>query len=167
MSTWRLLIKPAARRRFTDSNIMFIRENAMHRNTVIVGSILALAMQSQAAYAERPQQTRDDATHVVTGVIKQIEKKDAKSGNDGVKTYYTAEIVIDEVGKGEGLKANDTLKFSWFRVTKRPSAPLPGTYGQSHASATQDARVRVWLMKGDASKYDVIYNSNGMEPAKK
>ena len=91
--------------------------------------MLASALLVQAARAEMPPQTRDQATHVVTGVIRQLDASNSRFGNDGVRTEYFAVIAIEKVEKGKGLKVNDTIRVHWFQVTKRPSDMMPAGYG--------------------------------------
>lgn len=137
----------------------------MHRISLIV-SILALIMLAQSASAERPPQKKEDATNVITGVIKNIETKESPFGGDGVQTNYTAEVSIEKVDKGDGLKAGETVKITWFRVTKSPSKNIVGAFGHSYAMAKKGETIKVYLMKRSTG-YEVIYNSEGMEAVKK
>lgn len=136
------------------------------RHTIILSvSLLAFALLVGRASAERPPQKREEATNVVTGVIKQIETKESPFGGDGVRTDYVAEIAVEKSDKGEGVKPGDTIKVTWFRVTKNPTKPIVGAFGHAYAAAKKGATVRVYLMKGKGD-YTVIYNSEGMEAVK-
>jgi hypothetical protein len=137
-----------------------------HTVRIVSLSLLILFGIASTTHAERKPQTKEEATHVVTGVIKELVTKDSTFGGDGVRTEYTAEITVGKVERGDGVKANDTIKATWFHVTKRPSNPMPGAYGHSHAAAKKGETVRVFLMKGSPD-YAVIYNSAGIEAVKK
>lgn len=137
----------------------------MNRISILV-SILALVLFVQAASAERPPEKKEAATNVISGAIKNIETKESPFGGDGVRTDYTAAIAIDKVDKGDGLKAGETVKITWFRVTKNPSKNIVGAFGHSYAMAKKGEMVKVYLMKRGAG-YEVIYNSEGMEAVKK
>lgn len=137
------------------------------RKTLSLTSVLTLVLLAQPALAERPPEKKEAATHVLTGVIKQLETKESPFGGDGVKTDYTAEIAIDKVERGEGLKPGETVKVNWFHVTKKPSKPIVGAFGHGYAAAKKGEAVRVYLMKRASGNYEVIYNSEGMEPVKK
>jgi hypothetical protein len=127
---------------------------------------LALALFVQRACAERPLEKKEAATNVVTGVIQKIEAKESKFGDDGVLTRYAADVRIDKVDRGEGLKVGDTVRAEWFHVTKRPSKPFPGAYGHAYA-VKKGAAVQLYLVKGSGGGYEVIYNPAGIEPVKK
>jgi hypothetical protein len=116
-----------------------------------------------AAHAERPPQSRDKADLIVVGKVTKLTAEDEKFGGDGVKTTYIATVKVDKVEKGE---AGDKVAVTWFRVTTRPSNPLPGAYGQDH-KLKQDDVAKFWLMKDGKGGWDVIYNTNGVEKVKK
>jgi hypothetical protein len=127
----------------------------------IVASLLALAILVPAAFAERPSEQKDTATNVFTGTIKSLDAKDSLFGKDGKRTDYTAEVEVTAVDKGDGLKVGDTVKVTWFHVTKRPSGAFAGAYGHGY-EARNGLKVKVWVKKS-GEKYEVIYNSDGME----
>jgi hypothetical protein len=116
-----------------------------------------------AARAERPPQSRDKADLIVVGKVTKLAAEDEKFGGDGTKTTYTATVKVDKVEKGE---AGDKVAVTWFRVTAKPSKPLPGAYGQDHKLKEGD-RAKFWLMKDGKGGWDVIYNTNGVEKVKK
>jgi hypothetical protein len=113
-----------------------------------------------AVTAERPPQQRSDADVVLTGIIEKISTRDVAFGGDGVNTTYTATVKITKVTKGD-LKVGDTVQVSWFHVTKSPTCPLPGAYGQDHKLAVKD-EATFWLL-GDKAPYTVLYNRDGVE----
>ena len=113
--------------------------------------------------AERPPEFREDATLVVTGTIEKLVKSD-KGFFGGVMTTYTATVQVAKVEKGEKVKAGDRVQATWFHVTKRPTRPVAGAYGQGHAVKAKD-RATFWLT-GEKAPYSVIYNRNGIEKMK-
>jgi hypothetical protein len=127
-------------------------------------AVAVMGMASGLVLAERPPQKRSDAEVVVTGTVEKIEKAEKPFGGDGVNTTYTATVKVAKVTKGE-VKAGDSIKVTWFRVTKSPTRPLPGAYGQEHKIAEKD-EATFWLL-GGKSPYSVIYNAEGIEKVKK
>jgi hypothetical protein len=126
---------------------------------------LALLVFAAVAQAERPPQSRDDAKLVVSGTVKTITTKESPFGGDGVRTDYTAEVVVDAVDRSE-VKAGDTITVTWFHVTKRPTGFIVGAFGHGYALKEKD-RAKFWLMdRGPGvprGVWVVIYNRNGVE----
>lgn len=138
----------------------------MRRCTALASFVLIVAFASGSALAERPPQTREEADHVVTGVLEKIETEDSSFGDGGVKTDYRATLRVKRVERGKGIEAGKTIVFHWFHVTRRPSKSMPGAYGHHHEVARKGASVRVFLMKAYEG-LEVIYNKDGMEAVKK
>jgi hypothetical protein len=124
-------------------------------------AVIALALLVAAATAERPVQKRDKADLVVSGKVEKIATKTAKFGNDGEMTNYVVTVKVDKVETGKDVKAGDSIEVRWFHVTKRPSKPLPGAYGQAHDLKEKD-EAKFWLMKAKDG-WTVIYNKDGVE----
>ena len=126
-------------------------------------AFLAFAARAQA---ERPPQSRDDAKLVVSGTVKAITTKDSAFGGDGVRTDYTAEVVVDSVDRGEKVKAGDTITLTWFHVTKKPTGFIVGAFGHGYALKEKD-KAKFWLMdRGPGTPkgvWVVIYNRNGVD----
>jgi len=133
------------------------------RLTLSVVMVLAVACPSRA---ERPPQARKEATDVVVGTIKKMTLNQKTFAGDGVLTTYVAEVKVDKVERGEGAKAGDTVKLTWFRVTKFPTRPIAGAAGHAYP-VREDDTVRAYLLKGKGDLFDVIYNREGMEKLKK
>ena len=130
---------------------------------------LALLVVAAVAQAERPPQSRDEAKLVVSGTVKSTAAKESPFGGDGVRTDYTAEVVVDSVDRGE-VKAGDTVTVTWFHVTKRPTGFFAGAFGHGYALKEKD-RAKFWLMDrgpgGPRGAWEVIYNKNGVEKVAK
>jgi hypothetical protein len=116
------------------------------------------------ALAEREPQPRKEADLVVVGKIHGITSKDSKFFGDGVRTDYTAEVVVTSVERGKGAKIGEKLNVRWFAVTKSPGKPPPGAYGHKYKIKADDI-VRFWLKK-DGKDWTIIYNSEGVEKVK-
>src|SRR5262249_50423457 len=116
--------------------------------------------------AERPPQDKKEATDVVVGVIQKMTLNQKTFAGDGVLTTYVAEVKVDKVERGEGAKAGDTVKVTWFRVTKFPTRPIAGAAGHRYG-VREDDMVRAYLVRGKGDLFDVIYNDQGMEKLKK
>lgn len=127
-------------------------------------ALVALVVLASSALAERPPQFRKDAALVVTGTVEKLTAKDRLFGGDGVMTTYTAKVKVEKAEKGD-VKAGDTVEVTWFRVTKTPSRPLAGAYGQDHGLKEKD-EATFWVT-GDKAPYSVIYNKDGVEKKKK
>jgi hypothetical protein len=115
--------------------------------------------------AERPPQLRKDAQVVVKGVVEKMFAEKSEFGGDGIRTSYKVKVKVTAVEKGD-VKVGDVIEATWFHVTKAPTRPLPGAYGQKHDIKEKD-EARFWLMGGEKGPYSVIYNTDGIEKVKK
>jgi len=133
--------------------------------------VLAVLTFAVVARAERPPQSRDKANLAVSGTVTKITAKTSSFGGDGVRTDYTAEIVVDAVEKGENVKVGDTIPVTWFHVTTKPTGKLiVGAFGHDYALKEKD-KAKFWLMdRGPGvpkGVWVVIYNKNGVEKIEK
>lgn len=122
--------------------------------------LFVVILSASAARAERPPQDKSTATDVVVGQVQKVSTKESPFGNDGVKTTYTAEIKVREVEKGNS-KIGDSVTFTWFHVTKKPSGLIVGAFGHAYQCTPGDVS-RVYLIKRK-DLYEVIYNRSGLE----
>lgn len=129
-------------------------------------AVLVIGLAASMSQAERPPQKREDANAVVVGKVKKITTKESEFGGDGTYTDYTAEVEVTKADKGDDVKAGETIKVQWFRVTKRPSEPLPGAYGHAY-KIEKDDEAKFWLMGSAKKGFEVIYSSDGVEKVKK
>jgi hypothetical protein len=111
----------------------------------------------------------------VTGKVQAISSTTQHSGEYGI-VYYIAEIAVDKIEKGEGLKTGEVVH-ARYRWTKSPGIGVlppgdpgdPGDPGHRPTAVNGDS-VRVYLVnKGyngagytTDGGYDVYYN-NGFE----
>jgi hypothetical protein len=133
---------------------MYVRQTAL--------ALVVLSLAVSLVRAERPPEQRSRADAVVVGTVEKITPKTDTFGTDGVKTTYTATVEVTKVEKGEDIKQGDTIKVTWFAVTKPPSNPFPGAYGQKHALKAKTA-ARFWLMGSADKGFTIIYNRDGVE----
>ena len=130
-------------------------------------AVLVILVFAVLAQAERPPQSREDAKLALSGTVKKIATKTTEFGGDGVRSDYTAKIVVDSVEKGANVKVGDTISVTWFHVTKRPTAPLVGAFGHGYGINEKD-KAKFWLMdSGKTTPWVVIYNKNGIEKIQK
>jgi hypothetical protein len=131
-----------------------------------IAAAFVLAVLASAARAERPPQSRDDAKLVVSGTVKTITTKETAFGGDGVRTDYSAEIVVDAVDRGDKVKAGDTVTATWFYVTKKPTKLIVGAFGHNY-DLKEKEKAKLWLTDRSPGlakgSWAVIYNKNGVE----
>ncbi len=88
----------------------------MKRNIFALALILLAALAANM-YAERPRESPDKATFVVTGTVKKVFERDAGSNSE-----YIVQIRIEGVEKGDRLKPKQYIYAYSFR--RKPDAPL-------------------------------------------
>jgi hypothetical protein len=139
----------------------------------LFGTLSLIMFAISAASAAKPEtskkQLEKDATHIIAGKVQAISQVIERAGEYGI-TRYVAEILIDNVEKGNDLKAGDIIHARYLRKVWRGSgAPPPGDSGHWPIPQRDDS-VRVYLThKGYNGAgytadggYDVYYK-NGFE----
>jgi hypothetical protein len=108
--------------------------------------VWCLSLQARAEIVPKtPEQMAKMATHIVQGKVRGIYTSTGKAGNYA-QTYYVAELGIDQVEKGEGLKAGGLVYVRyWTQYWAGPGSPPPGTNGHRGLPKVGDA-VRVYLV---------------------
>jgi hypothetical protein len=128
------------------------------------------------ALADVPVESTDDAQLVFVGKVKKITPKVNKFGDGSEITYYTAQVAVSKVEKGEAAKAGETFEVMWNRVTKFPpnkkladDVPLGFNY-----SIKEKAEARFYLKKFKPGKgkkaktfWVPVYNKEAIEKVKK
>lgn len=128
----------------------------------IILTLLTLSLIIPRVSAELPPQQRDKADAEIVGVVKSIKEQQKKVA-DGIRTNYTAMVLVQSVAKGKGVKAGDTIEVAWLHMTKKPSKPLAGAYGHDYKLKAKD-KARFWLIKTALkNNWAIIYNQNGVE----
>lgn len=88
----------------------------MKLKAILIATTLLAAL-AASMHAERPRESSEKATFVVTGTVSRVFERDA-----GHNTEYIVQIRIDAVEKGKELQPKQTLYAYSFR--RKPDAPL-------------------------------------------
>lgn len=144
------------------------------RRFAILAALFSLAFSPLAGRirAERPPEFRKEATLVVGGTVKTLTSKDSPYVDTdtqvrlGTLTEYTAEIVVESVEKGEKVRVGETIKVTWYHVTKFTGIPFGGAVGHGYP-LKEKSQARFWLMERAQGCWAVIYNKDGVEIIKK
>lgn len=111
---------------------------------------LAFAAVACAARAEKvplsPEELRNTATHIVVGKAEQIFSRTEKAGSYEY-TRYVAEVRINKVEKGDGLKPGELMYVRyWHKRWLGPSNPPPDTAGH-RGEPTAGRTLRIYAAK--------------------
>jgi hypothetical protein len=118
-------------------------------------AVLVVALASPlVSFADRPQESRDKATHVAIG---RVEGVYAQEGATGANQRCVVEIAVEKVERGGGLKAGTALYASIYRpnpkapdlkkMTEREQKRYLLTVDGGHDAAPRPGtRVRVFLI---------------------
>jgi hypothetical protein len=118
-----------------------------------------------AAHAERPPQQREDAALIIEGEVEKVKHTESKFGNNGIRSDYVATIKLVKVEKGDH-KVGEVIEVHWFNVTKRPTRAMPGAYGHAYTIKAKD-EVKIWAVGEKGKRWEIIYNTNGIEKVTK
>ncbi len=139
--------------------------------TVLACVVVALPLRAEII-PKTAEEMREMATHVVQGKVKGVYASSGKAG-DYQQTHYVAELTIDKVEKGDGLKEKQLIYVRyWTQHWAGRGKPPPGTNGHRGLPAVGDA-VRVYLVNkgydggghvGDGG-YNVVF-ADGFEALK-
>jgi hypothetical protein len=143
--------------------------------TLVCSSLAALPLRAEIV-PKSAEEMREMATHVVLGKVKGVYTSTARRG-DYQQTHYLAELAIEKIEKGEGLKEKQLIYVRywtqrWVGTGKQP----PGTNGHRGLPAVGQA-YRVYLVNkgydggGEVSDggYNVVFADGfeGLKPEKK
>lgn len=106
-----------------------MKRNALAITLVLVGTFAA------TMYAERPKESEDKATVIVTGTVQKVFERDA-----GSNTEFVVQIRIDAVERGDGLKPRDYVYAYCFR--RKPDAPREPSAGGHGLPPKEKQRIR-------------------------
>jgi hypothetical protein len=129
---------------------------------VVVLAALALPL---VAFADRPPQSRDKATHVV---VARVEAVYAQEGATGANQQCVVEVTVEKVERGGGLKAGTALYACIYRpnpnapdlkkMTERDQERYLLTVDGGHDPAPRPgSRVRVFLIHS-AGRYTGVFH---------
>ncbi len=112
---------------------------------------LAMGLVTPTARADRPIERREDASHVVCGVVRAVYVSEGKSYR-----RYVVELEIASVEKGTELKRSHVLYASCYRRKADASASLDAD-SSGHSVVPQEAQlVRVFL-NHDRGRFEGVY----------
>ena len=106
----------------------------MKRNTLVI-TVALVGVLAATMYAERPKESEDKATFIVTGTVQKVFERDAGSNTD-----YIVQIRIDAVEKGDGLKPRDYVYAYCFR--RKPDAPREPSASGHGLPPKENQRIR-------------------------
>jgi hypothetical protein len=144
------------------------------RLAVSIGIFVLIAC---GVYAEKidwpPARLRDTATHVIVGTVATIYASRA-TDKEWDTTSYLAEVRIETVEKGEGIKAGDLVYVRyWHRSWVAGKIPPPATNGHRGLPKPGES-LRIYLARnaydGFGATNDGGFNvigANGFEKLKK
>jgi hypothetical protein len=145
----------------------------MRTGFAVFVSIIATLSARAEIVPKTPEEMRKMSTHVVQGRVKAIYTSKGRAGNYE-RTHYVAELSIDKVEKGDGLRERELVYVRyWTQRWAGPGLPPPGTAGHRGLPAVGD-QVRVYLVRngydGGGNTNDGGYNvvfADGFEPVVK
>lgn len=104
-----------------------------------------------------PQEARQNqSARIVVAQILTVKQLRIDSPKDFPKVVYEASAEVESVAKGEGLKAGDVLRCTYWKAGQRPQG-WAGPGGQYNA-LTPGSKVRLYLTADNQ-----ILNPNGWE----
>jgi hypothetical protein len=102
------------------------------------------------ARAERPSESREDATHVVVGEVVQVFVDDSE-----YSASYVVKIAVEKVERGTGVAKDDYFYVECFKTKPTPE-PRVGPGGHK-AVPKPNQKIRAFVMKGP-------FRSEGLYP---
>jgi hypothetical protein len=116
----------------------------MSRIRTTFACLAALALLAAPARAERMSEQRKDATHVITGTVKDVSSRDSGgTWPSETYTYFTIALAVDSVEKGKGVAAGDVVYVHCVQRT-RQGFMAPGLRGHARVPGKGD-QVRAFL----------------------
>ncbi len=137
--------------------------------SILFLSILSAASAHAAKNTTPKWRLEKDATHIIVGKVQSVSFTHKIGGSYQV-TYYVADIVIDRVEKGEGLKSGEIVHPRYLSRAWVGTGTLPPNDSGHYPTPKQDDYVRVYLVNSGYNGqgyttdggYDVYYK-NGFE----
>jgi hypothetical protein len=156
---------------------MTVPRNAMDPQRLVGSFLLCYALfTSSNVYAERvdmpPEWLRKTATHVVSGTVTAIYQSTV-TDKEWSKTSYVAEVRVNTVEKGDGLKSDELVYVRYWHRRWIGTGDPPLTTNGHRGHPQQGETLRIYLArnayngfgKTDDGGFDVI-GANGFEKLK-
>ena len=114
---------------------------AVQRTTGMLMLLVVLGL-TRYGRAERPIESPEKATYIVTGTVQRVLHRETK-----VNDEYLVQIRIDRVEKGEGYKEGEFIYAYAFR--RKPNAPLEPAARGHKAVPKEGQRIRALIKRGN------------------
>ncbi len=126
-----------------------VQHATLRRLVASVVLVLACAVVARPVRAEKvplsPEELTKLATHIVVGKVNAVYTFDTKDA-EWHTTHYVAEIAVDKLEKGDGLKPGGLVYVRyWTRDWISPKQQPPGTNGHTGMGNAGD-QVRLYLV---------------------
>jgi hypothetical protein len=140
---------------------------------LVIAAVFAMCSSLRAERAPLSAERKDqESTHIVTGEVLGVYRRDASSNLYGTGTVIEqmiVEISVSNVEKGNGIAPNDIIYARCWKLKRTGDVPLSPGPGGHFEIPEAGAHVRVFLAKGQYSPtgqddrgYAVLY-PNGFE----
>jgi hypothetical protein len=151
------------------TNIHLTLTSVMHHRIVthfIVAFLLASAL-VRAEKADFPGEAEEKSTHIVNGTVTAVYTKQVTSAKHET-AYHIAEVRVDAVEKGDGIKPGQVIYVRYWRHVKYLAGdqPPPGPSGHANQPREGDKR-RICLVRAADGALDVYYVSGFKNIAEK
>ena len=127
---------------------------------IFAATLLLVVFAKSAVFAAKlltpKPQLEKEATHIVVGKVRSISSTQQVKGEWGF-TNYVAEIAIDKVEKGEGLKAGDDVQVRYYSQGWRGSGSPPPFEFRAFTTA-QAGRFRARLPRKPRLQWRRLYD---------
>lgn len=94
--------------------------------------------------AERPPEDRDSASHILTGTVEAVFKRDGGANNE-----YVIALRIEKLEKGEGWEPGEVFYAYCFQ--RKPDAPKIPSAGGHKAVPKEGQRIRAFVHRRDGT----------------
>lgn len=107
-----------------------------------------------------PEVLKKTATHIVTATVKSIYSRTEIDG-DWKFIRYVAEVKVEEIEKGEGIKKDDLIYVRYYsRVWNGAGDPPPSESGH-YPTPDKNEKMRIYLAKNAYDGYSNANNDGG------
>jgi hypothetical protein len=126
---------------------LFVEVVTMTRMTIAFASLLFLGLSAEGL-AERPKESPDSASHIVTGTVSKVFSREGKSTDE-----YLVQVRIDGIEKGEGYRKGGYIYAYAFRRTSDKAEPAAA----GHTSVPKEGqRIKAWIKRG-SGQMEALY----------
>jgi hypothetical protein len=124
------------------------------RHRLMLLAVLAATALAAPVRAEKvdmsPEQLRETATHVITGLVNAIYARDDTLG-DWKYTWYVAEIRVAECEKGDGIKRDDLVYARYWQRVWIGKGEVPPSTANHRGLPSTDEFHRIYLARNSCN----------------